>query len=291
MDIKETLKNSTKDLLTTEALTEIENVFNEAVTQRATLQVEAALLQQDDDHAEKVSSLLKAIDNDHTNKLDKIVDAINENHAGKLRQIVTKYESSLTNEASQFKTSVVDSISNYLDLYIEQMLPTKSLAEAVSNKRANNILNEFRKYLSVSDALAKDSIRDAIKDGKNRLDESNKQVAVLTEANVRLSKEVKRKNVTGLLEELTSNYAQEKKRFITRVLSDKTAEFIKENFQYTSDLFDKEQESLVETLKSEAIKSVKSNVDAVIEESVEVKEKAVDADPFFNAYMGELGKY
>ena len=49
-NIKDTLKDSTNDLLSEDALNEIENVFDDAVNQRAQLQLEAALMKQDEDH-------------------------------------------------------------------------------------------------------------------------------------------------------------------------------------------------------------------------------------------------
>ncbi len=50
-DIKETLKEGTEGILSEEVLNEIEAAFNDAVSQKALLQVEAALVQQDEDHA------------------------------------------------------------------------------------------------------------------------------------------------------------------------------------------------------------------------------------------------
>ena len=52
--ITDVLKEQTKDILSEETLSEIETVFNEAIEAKAQLQVEAALVQQDEDHAAKV---------------------------------------------------------------------------------------------------------------------------------------------------------------------------------------------------------------------------------------------
>ena len=87
-DIKDTLKEGTKDLLSEEVLNEIQTVFNESVQEKAALTTESALVQQDEDHAKKVKELLEAIDDDHVKKLKRIVEAITENHTQKLPVLV-----------------------------------------------------------------------------------------------------------------------------------------------------------------------------------------------------------
>ena len=110
------MKEHTKDILSEDALNEIESAFDEAVTQKAGLHVEAALAQQDEDHAQKVQKLLEAVDDDHTKKLQHIVGAINENHALKLKAVLKKFGNNVDTEASEFKNTLLESISNYLDL-------------------------------------------------------------------------------------------------------------------------------------------------------------------------------
>ena len=170
--IKDTLKENMKDLLSEEALNEIETAFNSAVDERASLHTEAALVKQDEDHADKVGHLLEVIDSDHTAKLERIVQAVNQNHTQKLKQIISKFRGTLNEEAGDFKSSIVGSISNYLDLYLDKTFPADMLAEAVSNKRAQSILGEVRNMLSIDMALANDSIRDAVVDGKNQINEA-----------------------------------------------------------------------------------------------------------------------
>jgi len=292
-NIKDTLKEGTKDLLPEEALNEIEQFFNEAIEEKASLQVEAALVKQDEDHAGKVQNLLEAVDNDHSSKLQRIVEAINENHAEKLKKIVNKFKVSLNEEASEFKGGLVDNMSNYLDLYLEKSFPADMLEEAVNNKRSDNILAEVRKLLAVDMALAKNEIRDAIVDGKSQINEASSKLDEVEKQNTALKDEVESLRSEAILEKLSANLPEHKKKYINKVLTGKKAEFITENFEYTLDLFDKDQETKKETLVAEAKAQVKGNVDAVIEEEAqpESTEQIVDDDPMFNQYMGELGKY
>jgi hypothetical protein len=293
-DIKDTLKQNVEGLLSEDALNEIESAFNAAVEERSALHVEAALVKQDEDHAGKVQSLLMAIDDDHTKKLDRIVHAVNENHTQKLKQVITKYQGTLNEEAGDFKSTIVGSISNYLDLYMDKTFPAEVVQEAVNNKRAQGVLGEVRKLLSVDMALAKDSIRDAVVDGRNQINEATEQLTQVKAENETLKVQLDSAQATEVLDRLSADLPDYKKKYVQKVLCDKSAQFITENFGYTLELFDKESTKKNEVLREEAQRTVKGgNVDPVVAREQVIEEAAtdVDADPAFNNYMNELGKY
>ena len=291
--ITDVLKEQTKDILSEETLSEIETVFNEAIEAKAQLQVEAALVQQDEDHAAKVQELLEAIDNDHTAKLERIVEAIDNDRAMKLAAVVQKYEGALNEGADTFKEGVITKISDYLDLYLEETFPQEMLEEAVNNKRAGNVLAEVRQLLGVDMALAKDTIKEAVLDGKLQIDEASQELTTAKEENVVFAEKVTKLEAALVLEQKTRDLDQEKANYAQKVLGDKPAEFILENFDYTMKLFDKEATRELEVLREEASNTT-TDVDRPIVESTEPTSQPVveeKADPLFNHYMGELGKY
>jgi len=293
-NIKQTLKEGTKDLLTDEVLGEIETVFNEAVDEKANLAVEAALVKQDEDHAGKVQQLLQVIDDDHTKKLHRIVEAVSTNHSQKLMMVVNKFNSALQTEAVGFKDNVVGSVSNYLDLYLQKVLPEDMLEEAVTNKRATDLIGELRNILSVDMALAKDSIKTAVVDGKKQINEANTHLAAAMQENEALKQAIIEVRSAALLEHLSTDLPEVKKNYVKKVLGDKDEQFIAENFEYTLQLFDKETDQHAEVLKEEAVRDVKGNVDSdapelVVENTATVNDE--EEAPLFNHYMGELGKY
>ncbi len=149
-DITQVLKEAAKDILTEDVLKDIETAFNTAVENKVAIHVEKALNEQDEDYASKLDSLIKAIDADHTAKLKMVVEAIDTDRAEKLKKIVEKYEAALVKEAADFKSSLVDQVSNYLELYLEEKLPLAEVQEAVNNQRAVATLNEipFRTLVS-----------------------------------------------------------------------------------------------------------------------------------------------
>jgi regulator of replication initiation timing len=143
-------------------------------------------------------------------------------------------------------------------------------------------------------ALAQDSIRDAVVDGKNQINEASQKLDQVVTENTELRGELGALRADKVLEELSANLPDYKKKYIHKVLCDKSAQFITENFDYTLDLFDKETQKQEKVLTQEAQATVKGgNVDPVVEQEQPVVEESANADddPMFNSYMGELGKY
>lgn len=302
---KEMLKEVTKDILTEDSLNQIQEAFDTAVQERVNLHVEKALVEQDDNYSAKLEKLLEAIDNDHCGKLEQLVEAIDTNHAHKLQLIVKKYKSALNEEAGQLKESLIDNISNYLELYVEKALPVQQIQEAVNNKRAKSVLKELRQVLAVDGMLAKESVKEAIADGKRRIDESTTQATQAIEENSNLKENLDRAQAELILERKTHGLPERKKEYVKRVLDGKSAQFVTENFDYTLQLFEKDDENTRDALRTEARKTRavrKQNVDVVVEKTETqddqqiVEESASNLDeaadsPMFNTYMGELGKY
>jgi hypothetical protein len=290
-NISELLKAATKDILTEDVLKEIESAYEASVDAKVQLHVEKALNEQDEDYAKKLETLLEAIDADHVAKLKKVVEALDADRARKLKQIVQKYETALTTEATNFKNQMVDQVSNYLELYLEEKLPVTDLQEAVNNKRAASVLNEMRNMLSVDMALAQESIRDAVVDGKNKIDEAAKQLEAANKRVATLTEQLNVVNASLILEKKISSLDEDKKKYMKKMLGSKSAKFIAENFDYTLGLYEKSEEERLNNLVTEAREeTVTSAVDRpVIEESVETSEAG--EDKAFNLYLNELHKY
>jgi len=291
-NISQVLKEATQDILTEDVLKEIEAAFEAQVNEKVTLHVEKALNEQDEDYAKKLENLLEAIDADHTAKLNKVVTALDADRASKLQTVVEKYEAALTAEAENFKSTLVEQVSNYLDLYLEEKLPVSEIQEAVNNKRANSVLNEIRNMLAVDMALAQESIRDAVVDGKTKIDEAASQLEVANKRVVSLTEELSKVKASLVLEQKVSALDEDKQKYMKKMLTNKSAKFIAENFDYTLGLYEKTEEERLNNLKNEAIfETVATTVDRpVIEESAEQASSTEDA-PMFNVYMSELGKY
>lgn len=290
-NISELLKAATKDILTEDVLKEIETAYEASVDAKVRLHVEKALNEQDEDYAGKLESLLEAVDADHVGKLNKVVSALDADRAKKLKRIVEKYESALTTEAANFKNQMVDQVSNYLELYLEEKLPVAEIQEAVNNKRAAAVLNDMRNMLSVDMALAQESIRDAVVDGKTRIDEAASQLETANKRIATLTEQLNTVNAGLTLEKKISSLDEDKKKYMKKMLGSKSAKFIAENFDYTLGLYEKSEEERFNNLVTEAREeTVTTAVDRpVIEESYD--ETPASEDRTFNLYLNELHKY
>jgi hypothetical protein len=295
-NLKTILKEASGDVLTDDTLDQIETMFNEAVDTKAAIRVEKALIEQDESHAGKLGELLEAIDDDHSDKLQKVVGAIDQNHSQKLVQLVKRYEGTLNEEAGSFKDSLVENISTYIDEYIDEKLPITEIEAAVKNKKALAVLESLRSTLGVDFALAKETIRDAIQEGKETITESHTQISQLQEQNNNLASKVDTLSTHILLTEKTQDLPAQKKNYVFKVLSDKDTQFINENFDYTVRLFDKTEQEKIEQIKDEAISQRAPEVDRPIVERAETQTAPEEAtntpsSPFAADIMSELGKF
>jgi hypothetical protein len=280
MKVNDLLPENAKEILTEESLTAIEQAFSNKLK----LTVESALAQQDDLYAKKLNQLIAAIDKDHTSKLETVIEAIDRDNTKKLYNVVRRYEKSLTNEASKFKNTLVESISDYLEEFINEAIPFESIQEATKNRTAREVLTNLRKVLAVDSALMSESVQGAVIDGKNQIDTLTQQVEKLTNENNVLKESYLKTKANLLIESKTSTLPEKKKEYIKRVLGDKTPKFIEENFDYTLKLFEKKEQERIEVIKEEAFKNRKVKSDAPI-----LKEQ-VSAPRQVNPYVSELSK-
>jgi len=282
--ISDILREATNGQVDEVVLTDIENAFNSRLEEKAKLHVDKALLEQDELYSTKLEQLLEAIDADHSAKLEKVVKAIDNDRVSKLKAVVTKYENTLNEDAEVFKAQLVESISEYLDAFLEESVPTAEIKEAVKNKKALTVLEGLRKHLAVDSALEKQSIKDAVSDGKSQINEANSRLESALQEKDAVIEELNDIKSNLLIEQKTSRLDERTSKFVKKMLNGKSHDYIAENFDYTLKLFGKKEESRLESLKTEALKDTSKS--DVLQEQV-VVESAAAASP----YMSELSKY
>lgn len=289
-DIKTILKEATQDLLSEEVLKEIEQAFNAAISEKVQLHVTKALTEQDEDYSKKLEHLLGAIDADHTIKLEKVVDAIDANHADKLKALVEKYGAALNSEAKSFKNDTIDNISTYLEAYLDETIPAEEIKDAVKNRRALEVLDQLRSMLGVDAALAKESVRDAIVDGKRQIQEASEKLEAANKELAQLKAHLALRDAELTLEKKTTGLSSRKKDYVNKVMKNKSAQFIAENIDYALSLFNKTEKDRLQTIKEEAVQeNTVTQVDrAVADSATTINEESQVA---VNPYLKELSKY
>ena len=217
-EISNILKEATQGILTEETLNQIESAFNQAVNERVKIHVEKALNEQDSEYSEKLEKLLETIDIDRTTKLKKIVEAVDANNAQKLKMVVGKYQKVIGEQARQFKDDLVDKISHYLDLFVESKVPQKTIEEAVKNNKARIILNNLRESLAIDTALLSDSLKDALLDGKNQIQEAKKSEQLAKIELQTIKEEFEKTEATLLIESKTAKLSPKKREYALKFL-------------------------------------------------------------------------
>jgi len=310
-DITNLLKEATKDLLSEESLKAIAGAVEKKAEEKVQLAVESALVKQDEEYASKLEKVLEAIDADHTEKLDKIVARIDESHSAKFQHVmqtldethsiklvklVKLYENALKNEAEQFKNTLVEQLSNYIDLYIDKAIPAEQIREATENARSRKIVNEVKRLVGLSDEFVNESIKEALLDGKKQIDEANARTSEVEKQLKLISEKAAIAEKNLFLEKKLENFPTAKKEYMQRVLSEKSLNSIKENFEYVSEMYDKKESDDVETLRESTSPKTKG-VDVVVEDKKVLNESKSystadtdGADFVAKAYVSEFTK-
>ena len=272
------LPESVKEVLSEESVLTIE----EAIKDKLTLSVEAALASQDELYSEKLQELVEAIDKDHSAKLKRIVEAVDKSNAEKLVKIINKYEGEINGGAKEFKDTLVESISDYLEEYVDEVLPADAVLEATQNRTAMEVLNNLRNVLAVDSTLMSDSVKEAVLDGKTQITDLSEKLEKLERENALIKEAYNKTKADLLLESKTAKLPAKKAEYMQRVLGDKSPKFIEENFEYTARLFDKKETERVSVIKEEAFaqRKVKADAPVIVQEKKEVS----------NPYLDELNR-
>jgi hypothetical protein len=286
MKIKDLLNKDAVQVFSESSLDAIQDAFDKKVE----LSTEAALIAQDELYAEKLDTLIKTIDKDHTAKMKKIVEAVDQDRAQKLLKVVKKYERTLNEDASSYKKQLVGAVSVYLDEFLEESISTEDLSTAVKNKSAMGVLSKLRNVLSVGSVMMNESIQEAVIDGKSQITSLQSENENLKQKLQQLGESYNNVRVNALIEEKISSMEDDKKSFIRKTLKDKSFEFIKENFDYVSRLFDKKEKEKIKNITEDA-KKKSANVDfipkteKILTESLNTKESTGG-----DIYVNELSK-
>lgn len=286
-NLKNLFTEDVQKILTDETISAIEEAFDNKVK----LNVEAALIEQDEIYAGKLQTLISAIDKDHTNKMKRLIEAVDKSNASKLIKIVKLYEKDSKVDAKKFKKMLVESISSYLEEYIDQTIDKNDLAQAVKNKSAMSVLENLRKVFAVDYTMMNESVQEAVIDGKSQIDALKKENEELKKQFKALYEENQKTEVKALLESKTAKFPESKKGFVRKALGDKSVKFIEENFDYTVRLFDKQEKSKLQTLKEEAISNREVKPDFVATPKIQkVVEEKVNTNSLKQDYLNVLSK-
>lgn len=298
--IQQVLEQFGNDALPAEAKKVIAEAFESAVTSkvndRVNLEVGNALKQLDESHAQKLETLLDAIDTDHTQKLVAVLQKVDEDHSAKLKTVIRRYESILKEEAAKFRDGFVNEISNYLELYLDKVIPTTQIAEATQNSQARRMIDQIKKIVAVDESFINENVREALMDGKSTIDKLKSELNKTIQENVALNKYYSKAKTALILEKNTSSFPNEKREYVMRVLADKNPDYVKENFNYVVEMYNRDEQDDRQVIREQVQQAAVSNkveTPKLVLESISSKgtsDGMGESEPWVNSYLSELSK-
>jgi F0F1-type ATP synthase membrane subunit b/b' len=275
---------------------EKENV-KQKLDEQYTTKLEQLVEKIDNDHTSKLKKLVETIDADHAFKLQKLVKKIDNKHTAMLERVVEKYETQLNEEAVDFQNRIVEEVSNYLDLYLDRNIPAEQVNEAVANIKAARQIAQIRQIVGIDEDFIDTEIKEALIDGKKIIDSLRNELNETIKENAELNQKALSAEAKLLIENKTTDMTATKKQFISKLLKNKTPQYIEENFSYVVDMFEREAAEEVDEIKESVKKQFTRTpqVDRqIIEESVEHINNEIDRSESSDSvmsYLSEMKKF
>jgi hypothetical protein len=237
-ELKSIFESVDKEILSEDTLKAISSLVEEKVNakvqERVELEVESAVKTQYEKFKVVSEKAIASIDADHTNKIKMVVNAIMEDYDSKLLTVHDGYKKIIAETAIGHRDSLVESVDEFLDLYIDKNLPKQEIEEAARNQYAIKAIGEARKILGIDEKYIQSNMKEALVDGKRQMDN-------LLKENVELKKAKIVAESKKVLAEKTANLPVEVARFVRGRLEGKTSDFIKENFEYVIDMYGRQE--------------------------------------------------
>ena len=260
----------------------IEEKVNEKIQDKIDLAVESALETQDEEVTQKTQHLIETfrnnIDQDHTAKIKFVVEKLNADHMEKLLTLKEKYDKLLKETAVTHKQQLVEATNLFFEKYLDKAIPHKQILEAARNKHVQNLLEQVREVAGIDESYIQENIKEGILDGKKKMDQ-------LLRENAELKKSKDLESSRRFLTEKTKNLPVEVSKFVRARLSNKSFEYIKENFNFVVDLYSKSENKERKQVSRPIVESA-----PVYNTLVTEKTSSSESNPYTDMYMEGLKK-
>ncbi|KAF2377249.1 hypothetical protein BSN82_17895, partial [Acinetobacter baylyi] len=86
-----------------------------------------------------------------------------------------------------------------------------------------------------------EGVKEALVNGKSTIDKLKSQLNESIKENIKINQDLKTAQASLILEQKTHNLPQRKRDYVARLLGNKDAEYIAENFNYVVEMFEKDE--------------------------------------------------
>lgn len=235
---------------------EFERLVESKVAERLSIATAAAEASLDEEVNKQTTELVHKIEEAHKIGLEKVVSHLNEKYESNIAKVRNYYKNQLGREALKFKNKLVESVSKYIDARVDRLVPYAEVKAAVKNDSAMKVLESFKHILNVNEATSNASIRKAVMEGHNMLQEAKKEA------------EVAKANAAGIqkqLDEMAESYAferniaqldEDQKNFAIRMAKNAGVGYVNENMAYITNLYERK---LINERKELALKEMNNH--------------------------------
>lgn len=241
MDIHNLLESITKDVLSDEHKTQIKEAFNSAIDTKAKELFDSKVKDLEEVYAEKVQKFANQIDENHATAMEELVETIDKDHTKKMNVLIRELDKS----------------------YVERLKAVKehyenSLVKEVDNFK-NTLLETVEKWieLKIDESIPAQVFHEAAQNfvNKQKVNES-----------VKAPKK-------SIIASLTAKLPKDKALYVESKLNGKSESFVKRNFNFVCEMFDKKQQKEKEMLTEAARKvTINSRKELLAENESEMSE-------------------
>ncbi|RMD45854.1 MAG: hypothetical protein D6834_03225 [Aquificota bacterium] len=220
---------------------------------------------------------LEKIDEEHTEMLEQVLEKIDNEHTEMLEQVVEKVKSDA--EEVLEKTQVeplVEAVSDYLDEYLEETIPVEKIEESVEQIKYKRLFEAIKETLVAYDISLDEELKEAVIDGKNTIEEKEKELNDALYEKVKIQKEYEELKKQFLLEQKTKGLDSATKSYVEKYIEDADIDELEEKINEAIDAYTQSE-------KDRARNSIPSN--AIITEGKEFNGNKTMAE-----YYAEIGK-
>ncbi len=235
-------------------------------------------------HYNKMKTVLEAIDVDRVGKLNKIEERIDADHTAKLQNIINMYE-------SNYSDNLIEKVSDYLDVYLEEVLPEEKAVNMAKVARYDDVFMEMRKLLVVTDEFVNSEIKEAVEDAKQQLDEKTDSINGLMLEKIAMSKTIERLEAKALLREKTETMTAGEKAYITKFFENADVTEINSNLNEAVRAYDNDMSHKKAKLLSKVVKTDIPVIQPPIKEIIlNEGEPVFNEDNMMDGFVSKINK-
>lgn len=269
-----------------------ESIYDDAmnaVDDEHATEAEETFEKMDASYADKLKELVELIDATHKHQMEELLAMVDTFVTDKLQDVKDGYEEKISDIEEKKVGELEESISKYLDTYLEEVSPKAKLVSESKLEKLESTINELKKILFINEDYIKDEVKEAILEAKSIIDAKDKEVNKLMLEKVQIKSELNKIEAKQLLESKISKCSPKLSAFLTTFFKDAKKEDIEGRFDEAVKAFKADETVTREKLISESKATVNPKV-VKIEDAKDDKTAITQPKTIMESYATIINK-